>query len=163
MKLELRRLLEDVAAGEIGPGIASRAKELLEAKRAPRARKRPEDLGAAYAHAAGRRRVAEQEREEIKRETWVACCARSRIDHHGALACEGCHRHATSTVSMEPHHLILGSRDDAPNLVMVLCARCHRLGPASAHRRPRFFAQTVVLPWAKAHGYTPPNRKEYRS
>lgn len=110
------------------------------------------------------RRAEEREREEVKAEVWVACCARSRIDHRGALACEGCHRHATSTVGMEPHHLELGAggRRDAPEVVMVLCANCHRLGPGAAHRTPRAFVQTVVIPWLKTHGYPLPNRKEYR-
>ena len=111
------------------------------------------------------RRAEEREREQVSAHTWVACCARSRIDHRGALACEDCHRHATSTVGMEPHHLELGAggRRDAPEVVMVLCADCHRLDPDAAHRRPRHFAQTVVIPWARAHGYDLPNRKEYRT
>jgi hypothetical protein len=45
---------------------------------------------------------------------------------------------------------------------MALCADCHRTGKDAAHRRVRWFAVEIVIPWAKAHGYPLPNRKEYR-
>lgn len=103
------------------------------------------------------------EAQAISVSTWSAVLERTAVDHRGWSACEACGKtHGRSP--LEPHHLELGAggRRDAPEVVMALCATCHRTGPKSAHRSPRRFALEVVIPWAKAHGFTLPNRKEYR-
>jgi hypothetical protein len=79
-------------------------------------------------------------------------------DHRMRRCCEACHKEK----ALEPHHLILRARTDAPEVVMGLCRDCHTLDPHSAHRSPRAFAQKIVVPWAARHGYPLPNRKEYR-
>jgi hypothetical protein len=134
-----------------------KARGLLARRDCPRAgpAKQPP---ATVAHHAKVRRAEERELEEVKRETWDAVLERIRVDHRARVACEGCHKER----ALEPHHLVLGERTDAPHLVMGLCAGCHRLTPFSAHQAPRLFAQTVVIPWAAAHGFELPNRKEYR-
>lgn len=104
-----------------------------------------------------------EEREATKVETWNLVLQRTCVDHRGWFACEACHARFTSDSGLEPHHLVLGERTDAPELVMALCAGCHRLGPKAAHRRPRAFAQHVVVPWAQAHGFELPHRKEFRT
>ena len=101
--------------------------------------------------------------EEVSDACWDAVIARTMVDHHGLIACEACGSvHLRSF--LEPHHLTMGAggRVDEPHLVMALCCDCHRLGAYAAHRRVRWFAQAVVIPWAKEHGFTLPNRKEYR-
>lgn len=158
-------IVRSVANGEVTRGTGVLARRLVERWDAPGAPAVPAPAKqpvASVAHHEKARRAEEHGREAVKAETWAACCARSRIDHRGALACEACHHHATSTVGMEPHHLVLVERTDAPGLVMVLCHDCHTLDPTSAHRAPRAFAKNVVVPWAKAHGFELPNRKEYR-
>lgn len=111
------------------------------------------------------RRAEERELEQVGEETWRLVLERVVIDHRGHVCCEACARLATPGRELEPHHLELGAggRRDAPEVVMALCCDCHRLAPSSAHRRPRWFVQNVVIPWLDRHGYPHPNRKEYRS
>ena len=116
------------------------------------------ELGGATAHHEKVRRKKEREAEAVKIGVWSDVLHRVAGDHRGRLACEAC----GSMVALEPHHLVLGSREDKAEWVMALCAKCHRLGPISAHVTPLLFAQKIVIPWAKAHGFTLPNRKEYR-
>jgi hypothetical protein len=123
----------------------------------PAPKKRPL---ASVEHHKKERRAEERSLEETSAATLEVCVLRTVTDHSGRCACEACHHFLGR--ELEPHHLILGTRTDAPELVMLLCADCHRLGPGSAHRSPRHFAQHIVIPWAKAHGYPIPNRKEYR-
>jgi hypothetical protein len=104
------------------------------------------------------RRQEEKQAEEVSRATWEAVEARTMADHRMRRCCEACHRER----ALEPHHLVLGRRTDAPEVVMALCADCHRLGPKSAHRSPHRFAHDIVIPWAQVHGYPLPRRKEYR-
>lgn len=106
------------------------------------------------------RRAEDAEREETSAATWESVLERTARDHLGLCACEACHRARL----LEPHHLEPGSgnRRDAPEVVMALCADCHRLAPSAAHRRPRWFALNVVVAWCRAHLYPLPNRKEYR-
>lgn len=159
-------IVRAVAARGVTDGTVMLAERLVARWDAPKEERAPAPAKPpipSVAHHAKQRRAEEREREEVKRETWVACCGRSRVDHRGMLCCEACHKIATSGFLLEPHHLILGSRTDAPEVVMVLCADCHRLDPRSAHRAPRTFVQKVVIPWLTAHGYPVPNRKEYRT
>jgi hypothetical protein len=111
-------------------------------------------------HHAKARRAEEREAEGCRLDVWMAVQERATVDHRGRCCCEACHRPRT----LEPHHLELGAggRPDRIDLVMALCRDCHTLDADSAHRRPRFFALTVVVPWARGHGYALPNRKEYR-
>lgn len=128
--------------------------------RAARVRAKQATLPASVVHHAQVRRDEEREVEEVGAATWAACLYRTRVDHRAREACEACHRQRP----LEPHHLELGAggRRDAPEVVMAVCRDCHTLAPDSAHRAPRRFAQTVVVPWLRAHGYPTPNRKEYR-
>jgi hypothetical protein len=128
------------------------------AKDAKKARVKAKKLPASVAHHDAHRASEAATMEQVKGETWRTIFERTSKDHHGWAACESCHVNQL----LEPHHLVLGERTDDPALVMALCDFCHRIGPESAHNAPRHFAQTVVIPWAKAHGYTLPNRKEYR-
>lgn len=109
---------------------------------------------------------ADRERAETSQATWEKVLSRTLVVHGMTHACEACHAQPRQGWrGLEPHHLELGAggRRDAPEVVMALCAGCHRLEPESAHRRPRHFAQVVVVPWAALHGYALPNRKEYRT
>lgn len=61
MNRDLRALLVDVAAGEIGPSIAARARALLQPAKRATPKRKPQELGEAYAHA-----VARQAREMVE-------------------------------------------------------------------------------------------------
>jgi hypothetical protein len=141
-----------------------RERELVERRAAAKAAReaRPKKkVGGATAFHKKVRRQEELAGEEVGRATWSAVLDRTAVDHRGRHCCEACHKlHA-----LEPHHLMLGAggRVDEPELVMALCADCHRMAPGAAHRAPRTFAQTIVIPWAAAHRYPLPNRKEYRA
>jgi hypothetical protein len=150
-------IVRAVAEGKVTIATMQNARRVLERELAPAPAKAP--IPSVKHHEAFAAEL-ERELEEVSRETWDACLARTRVDHRGRGACESCHRER----ELEPHHLEMGSgnRTDAAHLVMALCADCHRLAPSAAHRRVRWFAVTVVIPWAKAHSYPLPNRKEYR-
>jgi hypothetical protein len=162
-------IIRAVAEDRVNQGTKALARRLVEAwarreahaaARACTTAKVAKQAIASIEHHKRARRQEERELEAVKRDVWEECCGRSRLDHRGALACEACHKHVG--LALEPHHLILGRRTDAVEFVMVVCHLCHRGSLYSAHRAPRWFAQNVVIPWAKFHGYPLPNRKEYR-
>ena len=131
----------------------------LERARAARAERPKKKLGGATEHHAKERRQEERQAEAVADGTWALVLIRTQQDHRVPyLCCEACHKPR----ELEPHHLVLGSRTDAPELVMALCRDCHTLAPDSAHRAPRGFAVRVVIPWARKHGLSLPHRKEYR-
>lgn len=151
-------IIRAVAAGRVTKGTVMLAKRVLERKDALAAQPSPP----AVEHHARERKAEEREEEKVSQLTWVLVLNRSASDHSGKVVCEACR--AFAPWGLEPHHLELGAsgRRDHPEVVMALCSDCHRLGPKSAHQSPRFFAQTIVVPWLTAHGYPTPNRKEYR-
>lgn len=134
-----------------------RAREARAAARAARPKKK---LGGATEHHAKARRQEERDAEDVTATCWQLVLLRVQRDHRLLLCCEACHK----PKPIEPHHLMMGAggRVDEPELVMALCRDCHTLNPRSAHRAPRTFAQSIVIPWAARHGFTLPNRKEYR-
>lgn len=168
----VRQILEAVRDGRVLPATRELAKRVLaredqasarrEAAAAARAARPKKKLGGATEHHRKARREEEREEEATSAACRAACEERTRLDHRGHLGCEACHRSVMER--LDDHHLTIGAagRVDDPALVMLLCRRCHTLDPKSAHRSPRHFAQTVVLPWLQRHGYPTPNRKEYR-
>ena len=169
------QLIRAVAEDRVTAGTKALARRYLEKRERKAARgaadacttaKVAKAAIASVEHHRKARRAEERELEDVAKETWLAVLARSTVDHRGRACCEACHRlpGVGRLGPLEPHHLELGAggRPDELHLVMALCADCHRLDPDAAHRRPRHFAQTVVIPWARAHGYSLPSRKEYR-
>ncbi len=67
MKREIWQLLRDVSRGEIGPVISKRAQELIDGKEPPGIRRRPEQLGSAYAFAKARHEQLNEEEDQAKR------------------------------------------------------------------------------------------------
>ena len=136
-------------------------RKVMAAKADQKRRRKAKALPTSVVHHAKERRAEEAEAETVKADAWQAVLDRTWRDHRGRQSCESCHQ----VRALEPHHLELGAggRRDAPEVVMALCAECHRIGDVSAHLTPKRFAQTVVVPWAQAHGYSLPNRKEYRT
>ncbi len=92
---ELRQLLRDVAAGEIGPGISKRAQELINGKPPPGIEKRLEQLGTAYAFAKAQHARRKQERREALRRmhqeafAWNREHSADELAPHGRCDC-GC-------------------------------------------------------------------------
>jgi hypothetical protein len=157
------KIVRAVAAGGVTVGTVQLAKRLVERwdrEPAPRPPAPEKKAIASVRHHAKARRAEELADEEVRADVWDAVLVRATIDHRGRCACEACHRPRT----LEPHHLEpgRGNRVDRIDRVMALCRGCHTGDGDSAHRRPRDFAQTVVVPWARAHRYELPNRKEYR-
>lgn len=172
MNAVYRRILEAVRDDKVTPSCRHLARHLLdkEDRRAALAAARScttehvaKQAVASIEHHRKARRAEERVLEETSEETWQVCLSRTLVDHGLFHSCEACHR-SVGHRELEPHHLEMGSgnRRDAPEVVMALCAGCHRLNPNSAHRAVRLFAQVVVIPWLKAHGYPLVNRKEYR-
>lgn len=165
-----RTIIEAVRDGKVDRRLQLLATRYLEQKDRPAPAPRPPAPAkapiASVVHHAAARRAEEHVREEVKADVWEAVLSRTLVDHRLVHACEACHMPPRSGWrELEPHHLELGAagRPDELHLVMALCSSCHRLAPDSAHRAPRAFSVRIVIPWAQAHGYTLPNRKEYRT
>lgn len=158
MNLIEEKIIRAVAKGKVSAATISLATRYLAKHEALAARPAPKAL----VHHAKERKQEEREQEKISTLTWTLVLNRSASDNSGKVVCEACHGFAPR--GLEPHHLELGAsgRRDHPEVVMALCGDCHRLGSKSAHQAPRFFAQTIVVPWAERHGFALPNRKEYR-
>lgn len=156
MNIIEEKILRAVAAEKVSRATVLLAQRYLAGKDALAERPAP----ASVEHHEKVRRLEEREAEDTSIETLFLCRDRTAIDHRGRLACEACHHEK----ALEPHHLLMGAggREDRPDVVMLICRDCHILDPRSAHRSPRAFAAKVVIPWAQAHGYQLPNRKEYR-
>jgi hypothetical protein len=92
---EVLELLRDVARGEIGPAISARARALMEPKKSPAPKKRPRELGEAYAHAVARRKREDLEEAEAKATmradvwTWNLAHTRDAAAPNGRCDC-GC-------------------------------------------------------------------------
>lgn len=149
-------IIRAVAASKVTRGTVLLAKRMVERMDA-HTQKAPIP---SVAHAKKQRHEEERAEEDVALAVWSLVIARTLVDHRGKAACEACNK----SRALEAHHLEMGAggRRDAPEVVMALCALCHRTGRLSAHRSPRAFAQEVVIPWCSAHGYPVPNRKEYR-
>jgi len=172
MNAATRVILEAVRDGRVTPGTRAMAASLLKAEERLDALKAAKACTSAkvakaaiesIGHHEKYRRAQERELEAVKREVWDEVLDRTWRDHRGFRCCESCHKNPVALLDLEPHHLALGSREDRVDWVMALCATCHRTGTKSAHSAPLWFAQKVVIPWAQAHGYQLPNRKEFRT
>jgi hypothetical protein len=161
-----RTIIEAVRDGKVDRRLQLLATRYLEQKSRPAPAPRPPAPAkapvASLEHWEASKKAADREADQVGVAVWTQVLLRSATDHRGTPGCEACHRRAGY---LEPHHLELGAagRPDEIHLVMALCSSCHRLAPDSAHRAPRGFALRVVIPWAQAHGYALPNRKEYRT
>jgi 5-methylcytosine-specific restriction endonuclease McrA len=129
MNRELKRLLEDVARGEIGPAISARARGLL----APRKR---------VARDVGPDRKAQRKDERRKRMADIREAVMVRAEGE----CELCHEPAA-----EVHHLVSGGLRQHRESVETLIALCqpHHL---AAHRNGMATLETLEE-WAIVNRY----------
>ena len=148
MNLRLRQLLQDVARGEIGPAVAARAKEFLDGPdESTLPRRRPEQLGAAYAHHLKVRAVEVVDAKTYRKDVRAACVERAQG------CCEACGSRRGPALHWD--HFWGRGREESVESSWMLCAYCDHAKTESKtdHGHSRIHWLDLFASHCQLHGY----------